>query len=841
MTGATATETAPPSSSAEIVGYGYGGNGIDFGYETTPTNDDRKSPLDQQPEQAPPRGGNPPHQKQTLLSVFVGESSNAHSGGENEGGGGGGGGGKRRGRRLSMFALAGQENDMEQFNNSNESKGEHGNSKGSALRPESSRGSNVVRRTLSNENPPNNGSSNPGGGKLGSFFKGGGSGGGDLNGASDAPRRRGRRLSMIACDGVDMGGDHGEEPVPRPGAPENKINRREVPSVKSESSANHNRKQQSMRASSSHSSKEASTVNGDGNKRNRYPAIQLPAEYLADAMSNKPITRTMGGAGVHNNAAAQQAQSQTPAHYPSSPKQRRSSFGGSVATGTGTTTSATDQQHSLRPYTSVGGGGSPEQPRRSLGVGHKQTSGLPRSPHLHSQQQKVQAPGPNKNRNPFHTRNGATGEAHQNRSSLKQGGTVASTNSTRSGLDNSAHTSPPQSPKRRPMGRLAVQSIPESSIHEISTPSEMSTSLHSNFEDSELLQYMQSMEVGEKLLHSATGGSLKGESANTSNASSGSGAVLYRKEAAAMAREAKAATAAGVEPSSNNMSLLYILARCCDWSAVLEEVKLSPRDAKVVSEKDGTTALHLAIMSRTNPMMRDGKAGEPAPMDVIEALVQACPEAAIIRCARKRYTPLCYACLVADVKYDMNDCSRIVEVLIKHAPHCPFVFTDDGFSALDIHILSYSQLHKHKEEIYSGGRSSTVVLRTLLAGEPSLADARVYRNKIRGPLELLYRCNIDEFKDAVEKQEQGELTEDTERQDRVESALSDWWAWKWTLMLLKFASLSAGQDAMPFHAVHAASRLVGCPLPVLALSVRMYPKQVTERDPMGDIYNVRAL
>jgi hypothetical protein len=69
--------------------------------------------------------------------------------------------------------------------------------------------------------------------------------------------------------------------------------------------------------------------------------------------------------------------------------------------------------------------------------------------------------------------------------------------------------------------------------------------------------------------------------------------------------------------------------------------------------------------------------------------------------------------------------------------------------------------------------------------------------------------------------------------------LSDWWAWKWSLLLLKSASISAGQEMIPFNVVHAAARLVGCPLPILALAVSTFPNQVTGRDPTRHIYNVR--
>lgn len=277
----------------------------------------------------------------------------------------------------------------------------------------------------------------------------------------------------------------------------------------------------------------------------------------------------------------------------------------------------------------------------------------------------------------------------------------------------------------------------------------------------------------------------------------------------------------------------------------MREVEANPRDAKTVGDKDGTTALHLAVMSRTNPMMRDGRVGEfkPAPLELIEMLVKACPEAASTRCSRKRYTPLAYACLVADHGYDMDDCSEMVLILLKYAPGSVFVFTDDGFSAVDIHILSYSQIHKQREEVYSGGRTSTVVLRTLLAEQPDLAESRVYKHKVRGPIELLYRCNTSEFQDAMIDDLTGDPSDAKKKQLKsrfgsVASVLSDWWAWKWVLLLLKFSTIKDKKPGTIFSAVQAAARLVACPLPILALAINTFPHQVEERDPRGDIYNV---
>ena len=291
---------------------------------------------------------------------------------------------------------------------------------------------------------------------------------------------------------------------------------------------------------------------------------------------------------------------------------------------------------------------------------------------------------------------------------------------------------------------------------------------------------------------------------------------------------------------------LYTSARRCQWGRVLEECHRNPRDAQYVSRKDGTTALHLAVLSRSNPQMRDGEyeGYAPAPLDIIEELLMACPEAAIMRCHVKSYTPLSYACLVGDKEYDMDSCAEIVRIILHHAPQSAYVFTDDGLSALDVHILSYSRFHREKHETYSGGRTSTVVLRTLLAERPDLSSSRVYKNKVRGPIELLYRSNTEEFKEAIEDENAGKSEEERQQAKKIRCAsvasmLTDWWAWKWALLLLKFSTIEEIEaTGRPFSAVHAAGRLVGCPLPILILAVENFPDKLAERDPKGDLYNL---
>ena len=292
-------------------------------------------------------------------------------------------------------------------------------------------------------------------------------------------------------------------------------------------------------------------------------------------------------------------------------------------------------------------------------------------------------------------------------------------------------------------------------------------------------------------------------------------------------------------PPPQKLTKLYDYARRGNWDLVVAESRQHPRDAKCVNEKDGTTALHLAVMSRTNPAIRDGKrAGyKPAPRKVIKELLKACPEAAIIRCSVKKYTPLAYACLVCDREYDMEDAVEILRIILDYAPQSIYVFTDDGFSPLDVHILSYSRINKQRQEVPSGNRSSTVVLRALLAQAPFLADARTYGNKIRGPLELLYRCNLDEFKQAGDADDHMN-SPDKRMASTVASTLSDWWAWKWALLLLKFGALDPNDRDAPFCAVKAAARHIGCPIPILNLAIQMYPDQVKERDPRDDLYNL---
>ena len=268
---------------------------------------------------------------------------------------------------------------------------------------------------------------------------------------------------------------------------------------------------------------------------------------------------------------------------------------------------------------------------------------------------------------------------------------------------------------------------------------------------------------------------------------------------------------------------LYKYARQCNWEAVGCECKLYPRDAKCVEPSDGTTALHLAVMSRINPFLREGSIPgvEMAPLELIEQLVAACPEAAITRCSVKRYTPLIYACLVLDHGYNLQDGVTMVRALLQHAPHSVYVFTDDGFSALDVHILSYSRFHRDKQD---SQEDSTLVMRALLQERPDLADARSYKNRVRGPLELLYRSNLEHFKDSSKVGGFSPLSESLD-------SPQEWWAWRWADLLLRQYNSSS-----EFKSLHAATGLTGCPLPMLLIAAQSNPGQLKE--PVNELGNL---
>ena len=127
---------------------------------------------------------------------------------------------------------------------------------------------------------------------------------------------------------------------------------------------------------------------------------------------------------------------------------------------------------------------------------------------------------------------------------------------------------------------------------------------------------------------------------------------------------------------------LYRAALAHQWAHVYVRCTTFGREASFVNQSDGTTALHLAVISRAtscgaravlsltetrpladiwdleeeeeeddgpvfrNRLYNNNTNNHPAPLRVIQALLSANPDAVRVKCLRLGYTPLAYACLV---------------------------------------------------------------------------------------------------------------------------------------------------------------------------------------------------
>jgi hypothetical protein len=212
------------------------------------------------------------------------------------------------------------------------------------------------------------------------------------------------------------------------------------------------------------------------------------------------------------------------------------------------------------------------------------------------------------------------------------------------------------------------------------------------------------------------------------------------------------------------------------------------------------------------------------------------PEIAKVKCTLNGYTPLIYACLVCDKKYSVEGAASMVGLFLQYCPGSINVFTNEGLSPVDIHVVSYSQHHKEKEEEKSLGRTSTAVLRTLLTHSPDLALQRLNGDKVEGPLEFLYKCNANAFSKAVMDEVYNSDDEGTmhsaytvpEKRQQVVDTVKKWWIWTWAVMILKFGSLKQKKRGTRFAAVHTAVMQIGCPTPILSITLYAFPRQIKQ-------------
>lgn len=285
--------------------------------------------------------------------------------------------------------------------------------------------------------------------------------------------------------------------------------------------------------------------------------------------------------------------------------------------------------------------------------------------------------------------------------------------------------------------------------------------------------------------------------------------------------------------------LIYKLARKCMWDEFQRCLKTaSQSDLNFVYSKDGTTIMHMVVMSRSGYInafkSSSSKRFELAPDGLLEHLLLLCPQLARVQCSLNGYTPLTYACLVCDESYRVETAAAMVRLFLDHVPDSIYLFTKDGLSPVDIHVVSYSHHHPDKEDKSSLGRSSATVLRALLSHSPELACNRLQGDKITGPIELLYKCNSKAFSQAALDEIHNVAEEGTvhseftlpERRQKVVDEVKRWWIWTWTVLLLRYASDKQRKRGTQFSVVHAAASQVGCPGALIKLALFAFPRQV---------------
>ena len=334
----------------------------------------------------------------------------------------------------------------------------------------------------------------------------------------------------------------------------------------------------------------------------------------------------------------------------------------------------------------------------------------------------------------------------------------------------------------------------------------------------------------------------------------------------------------------DNIPELYQAALIRRWNIVASRAQSHPEEAEYADPSDGLTALHLAVISRTTPTdvsyrrggktsarLRDSSGAEvagtrrikvPAPMSTVRALLVANPDATIVRCKSHGYTPLAYACHVpppdkeAQIAEDAGDagtvytgytgftagtrgtvyqsvfrdsygildeCEKLVRLILTYRPDSASVLSKDGLSALDLHIMSYSVGWGIEHDNESAGRTNTGVLRTLLEENPALACSRPREEADQlgsssalgstnstdtiGPLEILYKYNATRFIKVLQGQDEtprsggaddeGAASRSVRRAKRAwyeevagtpsstaaRQTLSSWWVWKWSVSL----------------------------------------------------------
>ena len=289
--------------------------------------------------------------------------------------------------------------------------------------------------------------------------------------------------------------------------------------------------------------------------------------------------------------------------------------------------------------------------------------------------------------------------------------------------------------------------------------------------------------------------------------------------------------------SDSDAPELYKLTLSESWVKVVQRATKEPNEAQFICPDTKRTCLHVAVRARKtlNPSSR---------IAAIRALLEAYPDAATLQDSEFEQTPLAYACLVDDMK-SLDDDSEAVRLMLELNPKSMQVFSKQGYSPLELHIMAISRLKRRGDALgirrskKGSARDATFILKTLLKEKHSTTA-------IAKALDTLFECNSLAVLEQVALEESLASTLRLRARRRARSSgeisvetldgttnFANFWVWQWALTLLE-ADYSRRCENIspspPFLAMHAAAQVKDCPLPFLSLAMRAYPSQVRQVD-----------
>mmetsp|Transcript_19110 Transcript_19110/g.21860 ORF Transcript_19110/g.21860 Transcript_19110/m.21860 type:complete len:370 (+) Transcript_19110:117-1226(+) len=284
---------------------------------------------------------------------------------------------------------------------------------------------------------------------------------------------------------------------------------------------------------------------------------------------------------------------------------------------------------------------------------------------------------------------------------------------------------------------------------------------------------------------------------------------------------------------------LYRFAAEKNWIKLLKRVAEKPEECKYIDPASKYTPLHLIVLGRdsSNPAGR---------LSAVQAILSAYPDSAEAQDENDGLTPLHLACMIENDTLEKNEeDNAVVQLILEESPEAIDILSHEGYSPLDIHIISMSRLKK-KDGNFRRSRKGNkspipnVILKSLLEEDILGGMAK--------PLDLLFECNKMALLQLMADEEAQASTLKLRARRQVRSNGADlasafpppstiyqiFWVWEWILFLLKndhsHKTAQLQHFKQPFTAVHSACQVKDCPIVMLILTIRAYPHQVRMQD-----------